>query len=57
MLSVASLVPYANTAEYWKKLIHFWPMFPIYNPWKQQKTFSFLLISSVLKWEHWPEMN
>ena len=32
-------------------------MFPFYTLWKHQKTFSFLVFSGGIKWEHWPEMN
>ena len=38
-------------------LKHFWPMFPFYTPWKQQKTKDFLVFSGDVKWEHWPEMG
>ena len=32
-------------------------MFPIYTPWKYQKTKSFLVFSGGINWEHWPEMD
>ena len=32
-------------------------MFPLYTPWKHQKTVSFLVFSGGKKWEHWPEMG
>ena len=38
-------------------LTHFWPMFPFYTPWKQQKTKGFLVFSGGIKSEHWPEMG
>ena len=32
-------------------------MFPFYTPWKHPKTFSFLVFSGDIKWEHWSEMG
>ena len=36
---------------------HFWPIFPFYTPWKQQKIKGFLVFSGDLKWEHRPNMS
>ena len=38
-------------------LTHFLPMYPIYTPWKHQKTKGFLVFWGDIKWEHWPEMG
>ena len=38
-------------------LIHSWSMFPFSNPWKQQKSFGFLVFSGGIKWKNVPEMN
>ena len=32
-------------------------MFLFYTPWKHEKTFSFLVFSEGVKWEHWPQMG
>ena len=37
-------------------LTRFWPILSFYTPWKHQKTFSFLVFSRGLKWEHGPEI-
>ena len=41
-------------------LIHFWPTFTFYNPWKHEETPErqrLLVFPGGIKWEHWPEMN
>ena len=38
-------------------LTHFWPMSPLYTPWKHQKTKAFLVFSGDMKWENWPEIG
>ena len=38
-----------------KRLIHFLPMFPYYNPSKHQETAVWF--SGDIKREHWPEMG
>ena len=32
-------------------------LFPLYTPWKHQKSQSFLVFSEGVKWEHWSEMG
>ena len=36
---------------------HFWPMFPLYTPFKHQKTKDFVVFPGGIKWEHWPEIG
>ena len=35
------------------KLTHFQPVFHLYNPWKHQKTYGFLMFSGRIEVEHW----
>ena len=44
-------------AEFMRNLTHICPIFSFYTPWKQQKTFGFLVFSRGVKWEYWPEMG
>lgn len=38
-------------------VIHFWPRFPFYFPWKQQKRKGFLLFSRGTKWDIDQKLN
>ena len=40
-----------------KFLTHFWPILPLYTPWKYQKTKVIFLFSGGITWEHLLELG